>query len=78
MNVRIKFCGEVMARRENILLNYVPAKFSFADIFTKPLNTVSFRELRSVLLQDLSEIINNSKRISKSFAVLKDFLNSPR
>ena len=67
-----------MARREKILLKYVPKKFNFANIFTKPLNTVRFRELRSVLLQDLSEIINNSKRISKSFAVLKDFLNSPR
>ena len=61
MDIKIKFCGEVLAKWEKILLKYIPTKFILADIFTKPLHTVRFRELRAILLQDLSEIIDNSK-----------------
>ena len=47
MDVKIKFCGEVLAKKNKILLRYVPSKVFFADIFNKPLSmyTVRFREL---------------------------------
>ena len=77
MDIKIKFCGEVLAKREKILLKYIPTKFNLADIFTKPLHTVRFRELRAILLQDLSEIIDNSTGITKIYTVLKDFVSSP-
>ena len=77
MDIKIKFCGEVIAKREKILLKYIPTKFNLADIFTKPLHTVRFRELRAILLQDLSEIIDNSTGITKIYTVLKDFVSSP-
>ena len=40
MDVKIKFCGEVLAKKNKILLKYVPSKFNFVDLFTKPLSTV--------------------------------------
>ena len=55
MDVKIKFCGEVLAKKETILLKYVPTKYNFADIFTKALSTVRFRDLRSVMLQNLEQ-----------------------
>ena len=73
MDVKIKFCGEVLAKKETILLKYVPTKFNFADIFTKPLSTVRFRDLRSVMLQNLDGIINNSRTTQRNFALLQDF-----
>ena len=77
MDVKIKFCGEVLAKKNKILLKYVPTKFNFADIFTKPLSTVRFRELRSVMVQDLEGISNNSKFLQRTFAVLRDFIRMP-
>ena len=68
---------EVLAKREKILLKYIPTKFNSVDMFTKPLNTVRFRELRTILLQDLSEIIDNSKGITKAYSVLKNFVSAP-
>ena len=44
VDICIKFCGEVLARRQKIAFKkYVPTKLNFADIFTKPLATVRFR-----------------------------------
>ena len=37
VDICIKFCGEVLARRQKIALKYVPTKLNFADIYTKPL-----------------------------------------
>jgi hypothetical protein len=74
MDIRIKFCGEVLARREIISLKYVPTKFNFADIFTRPLSTVRFRDLRSVMPQNLDGIINNSRTAQRTYNVLKDFV----
>ena len=56
MDLKIKFCGEVLSKRQKIMLKYVPTKYNFADIFTKPLPTVRFRELRAVLVQNLNGI----------------------
>ena len=79
MDVKIKFCGIVLANKNKILLKYVPTKFNFADIFTKaaPLSTVRFRELRSVMVQDLEGISNNSKFLQRTLAVLRDFIRMP-
>jgi len=77
MDVKIKFCGEVLAKKNKNLIKYVPTKFNFADIFTKPLSTVRFRELRSVMVQDLEGITNNSKFLQRTFAVLRDFIQMP-
>ena len=77
MDVKIKFCGEVLAKKNKILLRYVPSKFNFADIFTKPLSTIRFRELRSVMVQDLEGISNNSKFLQRTFSVLRDFIRMP-
>ena len=77
MDVKVKFCGEVLAKKDKILLKYVPSKLNFADIFTKPLGTVRFRDLRSILIQDLSGISSNAKFIQRTFTVLKDFIKSP-
>ena len=77
MDIRIKFCGEVLAKRQKIALKYVPTKFNFADIFTKPLATVRFRELRGILVQNLEGIVNNSSFLRRTFAVLKDFMTNP-
>ena len=76
MDIRIKFCGEVLSKRQRIALKYVPTKFNFADIFTKPLGTVRFRDLRAVLVQNLDGIINNSQFLRRTFSVLKDFMPS--
>ena len=40
MDIKIKFCGEVLSKWDKISLRYVPSKFNFADIFTQPLTTV--------------------------------------
>ena len=77
MDVKVKFCGKVLAKKDKILLKYVPSKLNFADIFTKPLGTVRFRDLRSILIQDLSGISSNAKFIQRTFTVLKDFIKSP-
>jgi hypothetical protein len=66
MDIRIKFCGEVLSKRQRIALKYVPTKFNFADIFTKPLGTVRFRDLRAVLVQNLDKIINNSQFLHRT------------
>ena len=73
MDVKIKFCGEVLAKKETILLKYVPTKYNFADIFTKALSTVRFRDLRSVMLQNLDGIINNSRTTQRNYNLLNDF-----
>ena len=73
MDVKFKFCGEVLAKKETILLKYVPTKFNFADIFTKPISTIRFRDLGSVMLQNLDGIINNSRTTQRNYALLKDF-----
>ena len=67
---------EVLSKRQRIALKYVPTKFNFADIFTKPLGTVRFRDLRAVLVQNLDGIINNSQFLRRTFSVLKDFMPS--
>ena len=78
MDIQIKFCGEVLAKRETISLKYVPTKFNFADIFTKPLNTAQFRDLRSVMLLVLltmpklsKEPITYSKTSAKTLPMSK-------
>ena len=76
MDIRIKFCGEVLSKRQRIALKYVSTKYNFADIFTKPLGTVRFRDLRAVLVQNLDGIINNSQFLRRTFTVLKDFMSS--
>jgi len=76
MDIRIKFCGEVLAKKQKIALKYVPTKLNFADIFTKPLATVRFRELRGILVQNLEGIVNNSNFLRRTFAVLKDFMTN--
>ena len=73
MDIKIKFCGEVLMR-ESISLKYVHTKFNFTDIFTRPLSTVRFRDLRSVMLQNLDGIINNSRTAQRTYNVLKDFV----
>ena len=77
MDVKIKFCGEVLARKQILFLKYVPSKYNYTDIFTKPLSTVRFRDLRSILVQDLDGIINNSQFLRRTFSVLKDFMHIP-
>ena len=77
MDIKVKFCGEVLARREIISLKYIPTKFNFADIFTKPLATVRFRELRAVIVQNLEGIVNNTQFLRRTFSVLRDFISSP-
>ena len=74
MDIKVKFCGEVIAKKNKILLTHVPTKLNFADIFTKPLSTVRFRDLRSIMIHDLTGIINNSGFLNRTFAVLKDFI----
>jgi hypothetical protein len=66
MDIKVKFCGEVLSRKDKIILKYVPSKFNFADIFTKPLSTVRFRDLRTVLVHNLDGIINNSQYLQLS------------
>ena len=80
MDIKIKFCGEVLSKRDKISLRYVPSKLNFADIFTKPLNTVRFRDLRSVLVQNLDGIADNTQFLRRTFSVLRDFitLSTPR
>ena len=41
MDIKVTFCGEVLAKRNKILLKNAPTptKLNFADIFTKPLST---------------------------------------
>ena len=77
MDVRVKFCGEVLAQKNRVLLKYIPTKWNFADIFTKPLHTVRFRDLRSIMVHDLTGIINNSQFLQRTFSVLTDFVQSP-
>ena len=47
---------------------------NFADIFTNPLATVRFRDLRSVLVQNLDGIANNTQFLRRTFSVLRDFI----
>ena len=44
---------------------------------TKPLSTVRFRKLRSVFIQDLEGITNNSNFLQRTFSVLRDFIRMP-
>ena len=67
----------MLDKREKISLKYIPSKLKFADIFTKPLVTVRFRELRTVLVQNLEGIVNNSQFLRRTFSVLQDFVSSP-
>ena len=83
MDIKVKFWGEVLARKEKISLKYIPTKFRFADIFTKPQATVRFWELRAVIVQNLEGIFNNSQFLQRTFkfAVLANglyFLSSSR
>ena len=76
IDIKVKFCGEVLSRKDKIILKYKPSKFSFADIFTNPLNTVRFRDVGTVLVQNLEKIINDFQYLQHTFTVLKIFLNS--
>ena len=56
IDVRLKFCGEVV--RDGLLtIQYVPSAENIADIFTKPLPTARFRELCSKLVRDVQPLI---------------------
>ena len=73
MDLRIKFCGEVV-RANKILLRYINTKFNLADIFTQPFPVTRFRELRRAFVHDLGEILRNSNVIKQSLNVLREFL----
>ena len=73
MDLRIKFCGEVV-RANKIVLRYINTKFNLADIFTKPFPVTRFRELRRAFVHDLGEILRNSNVIKQSLNVLREFL----
>ena len=71
MDVRLKFCGEVL--KHGLLQNeYVPAADNIADIFTKPLPAPRFRLLRDELVSDIQVFINNcSSAMAKLLVMLK-------
>ena len=76
MDIKIKICGEVLAKREKILLKYIPTKFNLADIFTKPLQTVQFRELRTFFFRIFQKSLTILKALLKHIRSLT--ISSPR
>ena len=56
IDVRLKFCGEVV-KKGILQIKYISSSENIADIFTKPLPTARFRELRTQLVSDVSPII---------------------
>jgi hypothetical protein len=56
IDVRLKFCGEVV-KKGILQIKYISSSDNIADIFTKPLSTTKFRELRTQLVSDVSPII---------------------
>ena len=75
MDLRIKFCGQVVKAEIKIILKYCPSKFNFADIFTKPLVTVKFHELRSALVRELTKIFRNPNSLKLLFKTLREHLS---
>ena len=49
IDIRLKFCGEVLAANK-LIIKYVPTAENIADIFTKPLPAPRFRELRDKIV----------------------------
>ena len=73
MDVRLKFCGEVL-KQGLLKIKYVPTAANIADIFTKPLPSPRFRLLRDELVSDVRVFINNgASAMSKLLVTLKRF-----
>lgn len=73
MDLRLKFCGEVL-KQGLLKIKYVPTAANIADIFTKPLPSPRFRLLRDELVSDVRVFINNgASAMSKLLVTLKRF-----
>ena len=58
IDVRLKFCGEVV-RGELLKIQYVPTAQNIADLFTKPLPAARFRTLRESFVTDVKMFLDN-------------------
>ena len=61
LNVRFKFCGEVV-RAGLLQIKYVKTENNIADIFAKPLAAPRFRLLHNKLVKDLNIFIQKSAK----------------
>ena len=58
MDLRYKFCGEVL-KLGKIKILYVRIEYNIADIFTKPLSTVWYRNLRAARIGNITAILRD-------------------
>jgi len=71
IDVRLKFCGEVL-RAGLLTVKYVPTATNIADLFTKPLPAARFRMLRDRMVKDVQVFIQNgSKATAKLLATME-------
>jgi hypothetical protein len=73
MDLRYKFCGEVL-KLGKIKILYVRTEYNIADIFTKPLATVRYRNLRAALVANVSAILRDPTNAQSVAMHLREFL----
>ena len=66
IDIRLKFCGEVLSANK-LIIKYVPTAENIADIFTKPLPAPRFRELWDKIVFKLnSNFARENPRVLRS------------
>jgi hypothetical protein len=62
-DVKLKFVKEAFTNNVFKIV-YVPSQYNLADIMTKPLGVVKYRDLRAFLVNEIEDFLGNMSRIS--------------
>ena len=73
IDIRLKFCGEVVAAGK-LQIKYIQTAQNIADIFTKPLLAPRFRQLRKEIVKDFRVLITSgNKATANILATFEEF-----
>ena len=70
LDVRLKFCGEVI-KQSLMKIKYIPTAKNIAEMFTKPLPSPRFRMLRNSLVKDVSQYFDGHNQQEPNYMKVK-------